>query len=170
MDLWISGLASIRSTWSSLQLVPSEPTAENFDSVNLTGSRFNPEQVVPLDPSTRLHRSAVRVVWTMEAEHVNDMTNSSNRVPDVLLPGILFWEQIQQALPASTPEQGTGSFVIFPSCRYICQKSLPTDELVIKIISVVGGVIPKLCLFAFSLFLCKIKLWWMLISICLGQH
>lgn len=33
---------------------------------------------------------AVRVVWTMEAEHVNDMTNSSNRVPDVLLPGILF--------------------------------------------------------------------------------
>lgn len=113
---------------------------------------------------------AVRVVWTMEAEHVNDMTNSSNRVPDVLLPGILFWEQIQQALSVSTLEQGAGSFVIFPSCRYICQKSLPTDELVIKIISVVGGVIPKLFLFAFFLFLCKIKLWWILISICLGQH
>lgn len=33
---------------------------------------------------------AVRVVWTMEAEHVTDMTNSSHRVPDALLPGILF--------------------------------------------------------------------------------
>ena len=33
---------------------------------------------------------AVRVVWTMEADHVNDMTHSSNRVPDGLLPGILF--------------------------------------------------------------------------------
>lgn len=39
----------------------------------------------------------------------------------------------------STLEEGIGSFVIFPSCRYICQESLPTDELVIKIISVVGG-------------------------------
>lgn len=37
---------------------------------------------------------AVGAVWTMEAEHVKDMTNSSHRVPDVLLPGILFWEEI----------------------------------------------------------------------------
>lgn len=33
---------------------------------------------------------AVGVVWTIEAEHVRDMTNSSYRVPDVLLPGLLF--------------------------------------------------------------------------------
>jgi hypothetical protein len=33
---------------------------------------------------------AVGVAWTMEAEHVRDMTNSSHGVPDVLLPGILF--------------------------------------------------------------------------------
>lgn len=39
----------------------------------------------------------------------------------------------------SALEEGIGSFVIFPSCRYICQESLPTDELVIKTISVVGG-------------------------------
>lgn len=36
----------------------------------------------------------VGAVWTMEAEHVKDMTNSSHRVPDVLLPGILFREEI----------------------------------------------------------------------------
>lgn len=33
---------------------------------------------------------AVGVVWTMEAEHANDMTNSSSRAPDVLLPRTLF--------------------------------------------------------------------------------
>lgn len=32
---------------------------------------------------------AVGAVWTMEAEHVSDMTNSSNGVPDVLLPRTL---------------------------------------------------------------------------------
>lgn len=165
-------------------LLPSSHRWEDFEQRRAIGTALLEMRVcavnstyiliifIPTAISLKYKEPAVKVVWTMGAEHVNDMTNSSNRLPDVLWRRILSWEQIQQALSASTPGWGVGSSVILPSCRYACQKTLPADDLVIKIISVDGGVIWKL--FLFSFFSCVGKklvnvdtdLLWVMVELC----
>lgn len=78
--------------------------------------------------SLKYKEPAVRVVWTMEAEHVNDVTNAANRAPDVLLPRILFWEQIQQDYQCQLQSKELVHLLSFQvagtSARRVCQQMI----------------------------------------------